>query len=72
MGASPRASIALFQLARALALFDGAAFVTPDAIQEIATDVLAHRLALDPQARYSGTTGAEVVRDILARIPVPV
>lgn len=72
MGASPRASIALFQLSRALALFDGASFVTPDSIQEIATDVLAHRLALDPQARYSGTTGAEVVRDILARIPVPV
>jgi len=72
MGASPRASIALFQLARTLALFDGEPFVTPDAIQEIAADVLAHRLALDPQARYSGTTGAEVVRDILARIPVPV
>ncbi len=72
MGASPRASIALFQLARALALFDGASFVTPDAIQEIAADVLAHRLALDPQARYAGTTGAEVVREILARIPVPV
>ena len=72
MGASPRASIALFQLARALALFDGASFVTPDAIQEIAADVLAHRLALDPQARYAGTTGVEVVRDILGRIPVPV
>jgi MoxR-like ATPase len=72
MGASPRASIALFQLARALALFDGVSFVTPDSIQEIATDVLAHRLALDPQARYSGTTSAEVVREILAQIPVPV
>lgn len=71
MGASPRASIALFQLARALALFDGASFVTPDTIQEIAPDVLAHRLVLDPQARYSGTTAAEVVRDILVRIPVP-
>lgn len=72
MGASPRASIAIFQLARTLALFDGESFVTPDVIQEIATDVLAHRLALDPQARYSGTTGAEVVRDILAQNPVPV
>ncbi|MBK8387134.1 MAG: AAA family ATPase [Candidatus Accumulibacter sp.] len=58
-------------LARALALFDGAAFVTPDSIQDIAPDVLAHRLALDSQARYSGTTAAEVVREILARIPVP-
>ena len=41
-------------------------------IQEIAADVLSHRLALDPQARYSGTSGAEVVREILAQIPVPV
>ena len=72
MGASPRASIALFQLARSLALFDGESFVTPDLIQEIAPDVLAHRLALDPQARYSGKTGLEVVRDILSRIAVPV
>jgi len=72
MGASPRASIALLQLSRALALFDGEAFVTPDAIQEIATDVLAHRLALDPQARYGGTSAAGVVREILDHLPVPV
>jgi MoxR-like ATPase len=72
MGASPRASIALFQLARSLALFDGEAFVTPDIVQEIAPDVLAHRLALDPQARYSGTTGAEVVREIIGQVAVPV
>jgi MoxR-like ATPase len=71
MGASPRASIALHQLARSLALFDGASFVSPDLIQEIAPHVLAHRLALDPQARYAGTTGADVVREILLRIPVP-
>ncbi len=71
MGASPRASITLHQLARSLALFDGAGFVSPDLIQEIAPHVLAHRLALDPQARYAGTTGADVVREILGRIPVP-
>ena len=72
MGASPRASIALFQLARTLALFDGVEFVTPDGIQEIASDVLAHRLTLDPQARYSGTSGADVVREVLGQIAVPV
>ena len=71
MGASPRASITLYQLARSLAYFDGRDFVTPDLVQEIATDVLAHRLALDPQARYSGMTGVEVVRDVLHKIPVP-
>ena len=71
MGASPRASIALFQLARVLAQFDGETYVTPDLIQEIAPDVLAHRLALDPQARYSGVQGAEVIREILRQVPVP-
>jgi len=72
MGASPRASITLFQLARSLALFDGAGFVTPDHVQEIAVDVLAHRLALDPQVRYGGGSAQEVVRDILKTVPVPV
>ncbi len=72
MGASPRASITLFQLARVLALFDGLEFVTPDHIQEIAIDVLAHRLALDPQARYGGGSAQDVVRDILRTVPVPV
>ena len=72
MGASPRASIALFQLARVLALFDGAGYVTPELIQEIAPDVLAHRLALDPQARYSGIEGGAVVRDVLRQVSVPV
>jgi MoxR-like ATPase len=72
MGASPRASITLFQLARALALFDGDEFVTPDHIQEVAVQVLAHRLALDPQARYGGTSAQEVVREIVKTVPVPV
>lgn len=72
MGASPRASITLFHLARALALFDGAAFVTPDHIQEIAVPVLAHRLSLDPQVRYAGASAQDVVRDIVKTVPVPV
>ncbi|MCF8177394.1 MAG: MoxR family ATPase [Sulfuritalea sp.] len=72
MGASPRASIALFQLARVLALFDGETYVTPELIQEIAPDVLAHRLALDPQARYAGAQGMQVIDDILRQVAVPV
>jgi len=71
MGASPRASITIFQLTRALALVDGLDYVTPDHIQSIAVDVLAHRLALDPQAHYAGATAAEFVREIVAGIPVP-
>jgi len=72
MGASPRASITLFQLARALALVDGLEYVTPDHVQGIAAEVLAHRLVLDPQAHYSGMTSSELVRRIAAAVPVPV
>ncbi|CAK0778714.1 MoxR-like ATPase [Gammaproteobacteria bacterium] len=72
MGASPRASITLFQLARTLALIDGRDFVTPDDVQSIAVDVLAHRLVIDPQAHYSGTTASELVCRIIADVPVPV
>lgn len=72
LGASPRASIALMKTAAALALFDNQAFVTPDHIQEIAVSVIAHRLVLDPQSRFSGVTARIVVEDILKTIPVPV
>jgi MoxR-like ATPase len=72
MGASPRGSITIFQLARALALVDGLEYVTPDHVQSIAVDVLAHRLALDPQAHYSGASESELVREIVAATPVPV
>lgn len=72
MGASPRASLALMRTTRALALFDGLEFVTPDHIQELAIPVLAHRLKLDPQARFSGLTAEAVVGEVLRQVPVPV
>ena len=71
LGASPRASLALMKSAQAIALFDGADFVTPDHIQELAVPVIAHRLALEPQARFSGVTTAGIVSDLLKKIPVP-
>jgi len=70
-GASPRASLSLMKAAQALALFDGAEFVTPDHVQELAATVIAHRLMLDPQARFSGLTAAGIVDDILRTVPVP-
>ncbi len=72
LGASPRASITLMRTASALALFDNQAFVTPDHIQEIAVSVIAHRLVLDSQLRFSGVTARFLVEDILTSIPVPV
>lgn len=72
LGASPRASLSLMKTARALALFDGYVFVRPEHIQEIAVSVIAHRVMMDPQARFSGDTTDGVVEDILKRTPVPV
>ena len=71
-GASPRASLALMKTAQALALIEGMEFVTPEHIQEIAVPVIAHRLMLNSQAKFSGLTAAELVRDILKRLPVPI
>lgn len=71
LGASPRASIALMKAAQALALFDGLDFVTPEQIREIAVPVIAHRLVMEPQARFSGVTPRGVVEDILKKLRVP-
>ena len=71
LGASPRASLALMKVAQAAALLDGQPFVSPEQIQEMAVPVIAHRLILDPQARFSGLTAAAVVGDVIKRIPVP-
>jgi MoxR-like ATPase len=72
LGASPRASLALMKLAQALAAFDGLDYVTPDHVQEIAIDTLAHRLVLDPQRRFAGESGEAVVAELVQRVPVPV
>ena len=69
--ASPRASIALMKISQALALFDGEDFVTHDHIHEVAVDVIAHRLVLDPQAKFSGMTGRHVVEEIIENISFP-
>ena len=71
LGASPRASLALMKTAQALALFDGQSFVAPDHVQEIAVEVIAHRLLLHPQSRFSGLTAKGVVEDLLRKVPVP-
>jgi MoxR-like ATPase len=71
LGASPRASLSLMKAAQALALLDGQAFVAPEQIQEIAVPVIAHRMVIDPQARFSGVTAQQIVEEILKTIPVP-
>lgn len=72
MGASPRAGLVLMKTAQALSMLDGYDFVRPEVIQELAVPVIAHRLALGTDARYSGTTAADLVEEILQQIEVPV
>ena len=71
LGASPRASLALMKAAQALALFDALEFVTPDQIQEVAVPVIAHRLALEPQAKFAGASSSNLVMEIVKKVPVP-
>jgi MoxR-like ATPase len=72
LGASPRAGIALLRVAKARALADGRGFLEPDDIKAVAVAVLAHRLILAPEARATGLTGEQIVRETLEKTPVPV
>jgi len=71
LGASPRASLALMKMSQALALMDGQDFVTPEQIQELAVPVIAHRLVMEPQARFSGQTARAVVEEVIKKVRVP-
>ena len=71
MGAGPRASLALVKTSQALALLDGMDFVTPDHVYEMAVPIIAHRLVVEPKARFSGVTGEMIVRDLLEQNPIP-
>ena len=71
LGCGPRASLALAGAAKALALFDGEEYVHPGHVQELAVPVLAHRMVLDPQAKFAGASSASLVADILREVPVP-
>ena len=71
LAASPRASLALMRVSQALSLFEGRDFVVPETIQDLAVDVIAHRLVVEPEAKYSGRTGRIVVEELLRDIPVP-
>ena len=72
LGASPRAGIAILRVAKARALADGRSYLEPDDIKAVAAAVLAHRLILAPEARSTGLTGEQIVRETLDKTPVPV
>jgi len=71
VGASPRGSLALVLVARALAVLAGRDHVLPEDVKEIAVPALAHRLTLRPETWSSGTSGADVVAEVLGTVPTP-
>src|SRR4051794_12784782 len=72
LGGSPRASIALFRTAQALAAVSGRNFVLPDDVKKMVMPVLGHRLILRPESRLRKVTVASVVREIMDEVRVPV
>jgi MoxR-like ATPase len=72
LGASPRATLALYKAAQALAAIRGRAFVIPDDVKYLAPAVLAHRLLISPQARLRGRNREQIVQEVVAAVPVPV
>jgi MoxR-like ATPase len=71
LGASPRASLALFRAGQAMAAILGRNFVLPDDVKRVAPAVLTHRLIVRPESRLRKVTSAAIVEEILSEIPVP-
>jgi MoxR-like ATPase len=72
LGASPRASIALYRTAQCLAALEGREFVIPDDVKFVAEAILAHRVILSSEARLRGRAVEDIIDDLLGSIPAPV
>ncbi len=72
LGASPRATLALYRCAQALAGIQGRGYVLPDDVKRLAPAVLTHRMIATAQARLRGRGAADAVTEILGSVPVPV
>lgn len=71
LGASPRASIALFRTCQAMAAIRGRKFVQPDDVKRVAASVLTHRLILRPESRLRKVTAENILSELIAEIAVP-
>ena len=72
LGSSPRGSVALMKAAQAYSYMYGRKYVLPDDIQYLAPFVLSHRIILRSEARFEGISEEELVKMIVARVPVPI
>jgi MoxR-like ATPase len=71
VGASPRGTLAVIQLARGAALLAARDFVTPEDVKAVAVPALAHRLVLRPEMWVRKVTGEDLITEILGNQPVP-
>ena len=72
LGASPRATLSLYQAAQAWAAIRGRDYILPDDVKKLAPFVLTHRLIISPQAQLRGRKAQEVVAGVVETVPVPV
>lgn len=72
LGASPRASLALFKAIRAKAAIEGRDYVRPDDVKELAHPVMSHRLVLNSTTRLRGRVTDDVLDEVIATVPVPI
>jgi len=72
LGASPRATLSLYQAAQAWAAIRGRDYVIPDDVKQLAPSVLTHRLMVAPQAQLRGRKVEDMIADIVDTVPVPV
>jgi len=71
LGISPRGALACFRAAQAHAFLQGRAYVSPVDLQRLAVPTMAHRLILAPEARYGGTSPADIVDEVVAATEIP-
>ena len=71
VGASPRASMALFRMAQAFAAIQGRGYVIPDDVKALAHPVIEHRLILNPESRLRRVTARNVLADFIGEVRVP-
>ena len=72
LGASPRATMALYHTCQALAAIRDRDFVIPDDVKTMAPYVLTHRLMVNPQTRLRGRQPEDIIREVVDTVPVPV
>jgi len=72
LGASPRATLALYRTSQARAALDGRSYVLPDDIKQLAPAVLTHRLVLPTQMTLRGREAQEILAEIIETVPTPV